>query len=88
MDARVARKLLTVWLVAACVLTLCPFGPLRLPGRPFSLGGLHNFDLILNFAFFVPGGLLLVACGLTAGTAVALAALLSQFLETLQIWMP
>lgn len=88
MNARVPRRLLTVWFAAACVMTLFPFGPLRIPGRPFAQGGMHGFDPILNVAFFVPGGVLLVACGLTAGTAIAVAAFFSQFIETLQIWIP
>lgn len=85
---RVARRLLAVWLTALFVLTLYPFGPPRLPGRAFVLGTAEGVDPWLNLLFFLPGGFLLASAGLSVVTAAALAALLSQSVETLQIWIP
>lgn len=85
---RVSRRLLVVWLAALFALTLFPFGPPRIPGRAFVLGSAEGVDLWLNILFFLPGGLLLVSAGLSVATTVAVAALLSQTVETLQIWIP
>lgn len=83
LEARLARRLLFVWLVSALALTLAPFD-LRL-ARGFRWSQPVNpFELLANVALFLPLGVFAVRAGARRRTAVLAGLLLTVLIECVQ----